>query len=183
MWVVCSPWWFASVNLYCGLGDNLCLLVNACRRLGGTGPRASIERQEGVPPEICPSWNNDGNFTDKVTCSVPFTTPDGRGLMAIGCAEGIWIGFKHDPRSMRPALHPRMVSQCVMLEHFGIFLVLADKSFFTYHIEGLVPRHTEQRTLRRQLKNLVGTRTCNSLPSGTLVAKAQCSLVRSTTSG
>jgi hypothetical protein len=23
-------------------------------------------------------------------------TADGRALMAIGCAEGVWIGFRHD---------------------------------------------------------------------------------------
>jgi len=27
-------------------------------------------------------------------------TPDGRGLVAIGCAEGVWIGFRHDSRCM-----------------------------------------------------------------------------------
>ncbi|KAF9779311.1 CNH domain-containing protein [Thelephora terrestris] len=86
-----------------------------------------------------PSWNNDGNFTSKVTCSVPFSTPDGRALVAIGCTEGVWIGFRHDSRSMRRVLHLRMVTQCAMLEDFGIFLVLADKSLFAYHIEALVP--------------------------------------------
>lgn len=25
-------------------------------------------------------------------------TADGRGLVAIGCAEGVWIGFRHDSR-------------------------------------------------------------------------------------
>lgn len=25
--------------------------------------------------------------------------PDGRKLVAIGCAEGVWIGFMHDPQS------------------------------------------------------------------------------------
>ena len=25
-------------------------------------------------------------------------TPDGRGLVAVGCAEGVWIGLRHDPR-------------------------------------------------------------------------------------
>ena len=66
--------------------------------------------------------------------------------MAIGCAEGVWIGFRHDslctysfpPSSpflltlgvrlaMRRVLDLRMVSQCAMLEDLGIFLVLADK--------------------------------------------------------
>jgi RHO1 GDP-GTP exchange protein 1/2 len=111
-----------------------------------------------------PSWNHENSFTGKVTCSVPFSvsshapwffwptdvpptaTADGRGLVAIGCAEGVWIGFRHDPRcehdssvlqagsktiaiAMRRVLHLKMVTQCAMLEDFGIFLVLADKVY------------------------------------------------------
>ena len=59
-------------------------------------------------------WHDGTFFTGKVTCSVPFSkffsgvsldeglrnrsseTPDGRGLVAIGCAEGIWIGYRYD---------------------------------------------------------------------------------------
>ena len=111
-----------------------------------------------------PSWNNDENFTGKVTCSAAFSkqpsiptrvsvliswvtaTPDGRGLVAIGCAEGVWVGSRQDSRctsspppwsapfltlgvrlAMERVLHLRMVSQFAMLEDFGIFLVLADK--------------------------------------------------------
>jgi RHO1 GDP-GTP exchange protein 1/2 len=66
------------------------------------------------------AWNTDSAFTGKVTCSVPFSkqfvsvvhiscsnlratclfiaTPDGRALVAVGCAEGVWIGFRHDSR-------------------------------------------------------------------------------------
>jgi len=66
--------------------------------------------------------------------------------VAIGCAEGVWIGFRHDSRcsysricslcrlinttlAMRRVLHLKMVTQCAMLEDFGMFLVLADKVF------------------------------------------------------
>ncbi|CAK5273832.1 unnamed protein product [Mycena citricolor] len=89
-------------------------------------------------PATAPAYH-ENSLTGKVTCSVPFNTPDGRGLVAIGCAEGVWIGFRHDSRSMRRVLHLKMVTQCAMLEDFGIFLVLADKSLFAYHIEALVP--------------------------------------------
>jgi hypothetical protein len=68
-----------------------------------------------------PSWNEEGMFTGKVTCSVPFSgliflwcliitdipeaTADGRGLVAIGCAEGVWIGLRHDSKcECSPAL-------------------------------------------------------------------------------
>ncbi len=62
-----------------------------------------------------PSYNLENSFTGRVTCSVPFSehlhclldivlsclfadTSDGRALVAIGCAEGVWIGFRHDSR-------------------------------------------------------------------------------------
>ena len=35
--------------------------------------------------------------------------------------------FTDDPSAMRRVLHLKMVTQCAMLEEFGIFLVLADK--------------------------------------------------------
>ena len=44
-----------------------------------------------------PTWN-ENPMTGRVTCSVPFSTADGRGLVAIGCAEGVWIGLRHDPK-------------------------------------------------------------------------------------
>jgi len=84
-------------------------------------------------------WHDGTVLTGKVTCSVPFNTSDGRGLVAIGCAEGVWIGYRHDSRSLRRVLHLKMVTQCAMLEDFGLFLVLADKVLFAYHIEALVP--------------------------------------------
>jgi hypothetical protein len=40
---------------------------------------------------------------------------------------------------MRRVLHLRNVTQCAMLEDFGLFLVLAEKTLFAYHIEALVP--------------------------------------------
>ncbi|KAG5653612.1 hypothetical protein H0H81_011984 [Sphagnurus paluster] len=67
-----------------------------------------------------PTWNQDNTITGKVTCSVPFMTSNGRHLVAIGCAEGVWIGYRHDPKSMRRVLHLKM-------------------SLFAYHIEALVP--------------------------------------------
>ncbi|KAH9479303.1 Rho1 guanine nucleotide exchange factor 1 [Psilocybe cubensis] len=91
-----------------------------------TGPNSSV-------------WHDGTLFTGKVTCSVPFNTPDGRGLVAIGCAEGVWIGYRHDSRSLRRVLHLKMVTQCAILEDFGLFLVLADKVLFAYHLEALVP--------------------------------------------
>ena len=71
---------------------------------------------------------------------------------------------------MRRVLHLRAVTQCAMLEDFGIFLVLADKvrdedfrGLFTAYSccsrsllitsRRLCPHHLEQRTFRRHPKN------------------------------
>lgn len=62
-----------------------------------------------------PTWLQDNAYTGKVTCSVPFSklavgraqlslikissdTADRRPLVAVGCAEGVWIGYRHDPQ-------------------------------------------------------------------------------------
>ncbi|KAJ7708817.1 Dbl-like domain-containing protein [Mycena rosella] len=115
-----------------------------------------------------PQWNQDQSFTGKVTCSVPFNTADGRGLVAIGCAEGVWIGFRHDPKSMRRVLHLKMVTQCAMLDEFGIFLVLADKSLFAYHIEALVPSSSQGTHASQVPQKLNGTKDVHFFSVGTL---------------
>ncbi|KIK53944.1 hypothetical protein GYMLUDRAFT_49117 [Collybiopsis luxurians FD-317 M1] len=115
---------------------------------------------------VGPSY--DSTFTGKVTCSVPFNTPDGRGLVAIGCAEGVWIGFRHDSRSMRRVLHLKMVTQCAMLEDFGIFLVLADKSLFAYHIEALVPSSPSSSNSSQTPQKLSGNKDVYFFSVGTL---------------
>ncbi|KAJ7035591.1 Dbl-like domain-containing protein [Mycena alexandri] len=108
-----------------------------------------------VTPATAPAYH-ENSLTGKVTCSVPFNTTDGRGLVAIGCAEGVWIGFRHDSRSMRRVLHLKMVTQCAMLEDFGIFLVLADKSLFAYHIEALVPSSPQSANATQTPQKLNG---------------------------
>ncbi|KAA1475511.1 Dbl-like domain-containing protein [Dentipellis sp. KUC8613] len=114
------------------------------------------------------SWNSENSFTGKVTCSVPFTTNDGRALVAVGCAEGVWIGFRHDSRSMRRVLHLKWVTQCAMLEDFGIFLVLADKSLFAYHIEALVPSSPHSANTTQTPQKLNGTKDVHFFSVGTL---------------
>ncbi|KZT00585.1 Dbl domain-containing protein [Laetiporus sulphureus 93-53] len=112
--------------------------------------------------------SHENAFTGKVTCSVPFNTADGRGLVAIGCAEGVWIGFRHDSRSMRRVLHLKMVTQCAMLEDFGIFLVLADKSLFAYHIEALVPSSLQSAHTSQTPQKLSGNKDVHFFSVGSL---------------
>ncbi|KAF8887321.1 CNH domain-containing protein [Infundibulicybe gibba] len=119
-------------------------------------------------PSATPSWNQEATYTGRVTCSVPFNTADGRGLVAIGCAEGVWIGFRHDPKSMRRVLHLKMVTQCAMLQEFGIFLVLADKALFAYHIEALVPSGLHSAQTNQVPQKLNGTKDVHFFSVGSL---------------
>ncbi|KZV64681.1 Dbl homology domain-containing protein [Peniophora sp. CONT] len=86
------------------------------------------------------SQNADGQVTGRVTCSLPFTAADGSALVAVGCAEGVWVGLRHTAGNMRKVLSLKMVTQCAMLEGYGVFLVLADKSLYAYRTEALLPR-------------------------------------------
>ncbi|KAI0091606.1 Dbl-like domain-containing protein [Irpex rosettiformis] len=121
-----------------------------------------------MPNGNTPSYSSESTFTGKVTCSVPFNTADGRGLVAIGCAEGVWIGFRHDSRSMRRVLHLKMVTQCAMLEDFGIFLVLADRALFAYHIEALVPSSPQSPHTSQTPQKLSGNKDVHFFSVGNL---------------
>ncbi|KAJ3713247.1 citron-like protein [Lentinula guzmanii] len=120
----------------------------------------------GVQQGLGPSYENA--FTGKVTCSVLSNTPDGKGLVVTGCVEGVWVGFRHDSRSMRHVLHLKMVTQCAMLEDFGIFLVLADKFLFAYHIEALVPSSPSSSHSSQTPQKLSGNKDVYFFSVGTL---------------
>ena len=69
---------------------------------------------------------------------------------------------------MRRVLHLKMVTQCAMLEEFGIFLVLADKSLFAYHIEALVPTSPLLANTAQTPQKLNGTKDVHFFSVGKL---------------
>ena len=87
---------------------------------------------------------------------------------------------------MRRVLHLKMVTQCAMLEDFGIFLVLADKvcentltlhflccsslfqSLFAYHIEALVPSSPQSAHTSQTPQKLNGTKDVHFFSVGNL---------------
>ncbi|CBQ70439.1 related to ROM2-GDP/GTP exchange factor for Rho1p [Sporisorium reilianum SRZ2] len=115
-------------------------------------PTASLEPEKpvmGVDPSV---------FHGRVTCAVPFVTADGRRLVAVGCADGVWIGLRSDPKSLRKVLHLKYVTQCAVLESFGIFVVLADKVLISYSLEALVPTTSSSASTLRPPQKLSGNR-------------------------
>ncbi|KAJ7433058.1 citron-like protein, partial [Mycena latifolia] len=119
--------------------------------------------------------SSDGVFTGKVMCSVPFNAPDGRRFLAIGCAEGLWCGVHNSSSSFRRVLETRMVTQCAVLEEFGIFLVLAGKSLFAHRIEDVIPASADGDVAprRQKLYNNVQFFRVGSLSGRTLVIVMQ----------
>lgn len=111
-----------------------------------------------LEPERPVAGVDPGAFHGKVTCAVPFATSDGRRLVAIGCADGVWIGLRSDPRSLRKVLHLKLVTQCAVLESFGIFVVLADKVLISYSLEALVPSAHSNTSALRPPQKLSGNR-------------------------
>ncbi|SNX82432.1 related to ROM2 - GDP/GTP exchange factor for Rho1p [Melanopsichium pennsylvanicum] len=112
----------------------------------------SLEPEKPVPG-VDPSV-----FHGRVTCAVPFVTADGRRLVAVGCADGVWIGLRNDPKSLRKVLHLKYVTQCAVLESFGIFVVLADKVLISYSLEALVPTTSSSASTLRPPQKLSGNR-------------------------
>ena len=115
---------------------------------------------------IIPQRGGESSLSGKAICSIPFSkqfgstnslpkliwadfpvaSPDGCACLAVGCAEGLWVGYRNDSQceglrlyhvrgccsadsvpALHRVLHLKMVTQCAMLEEFGIFLVLANK--------------------------------------------------------
>jgi len=72
------------------------------------------------------------------------------------------------PSAIRRVLHLKMVTQCAMLEDFGIFLVLADKALFAYHIEALVPSTPHGAHTSQVPQKLSGTKDVHFFSVGTL---------------
>ncbi|THU99671.1 hypothetical protein K435DRAFT_964332 [Dendrothele bispora CBS 962.96] len=98
------------------------------------------------------SWDTTRNsLSGRITCSVSFYTFDGRSLVAIGCVEGVWAVFRDDPQSMKKVLDLKQVSQCAVLDSYGIFLVLADGKLFAYHVESVIPTSTHKTPTPKKL--------------------------------
>ncbi|ORY90211.1 CNH domain-domain-containing protein [Leucosporidium creatinivorum] len=79
------------------------------------------------------------NQFGRPTCSVPLTTADGQSLVIATCSEGLFIGVRGRPNSMRKVLHLPDITQCAVLPEFGFVLVVANRVLIAYSLEALIP--------------------------------------------
>jgi hypothetical protein len=112
----------------------------------------------GAEATVPPLGVDASLFHGRITCAVPFRMADQRRLVALGCADGVWIGLRNDPSSFRKVLHLKHVTQCAVMEEFGIFIVLADKILISYSLEALVPSSTGGAIQPRPPQKLSGNR-------------------------
>ncbi|KAI8992805.1 CNH domain-containing protein [Trametes punicea] len=85
-----------------------------------------------------------GLVTGQVSCTLPFGTPDGRHLFAMGSEDGVWIGIPHRPESIRRVMSLRMVTQIAFLVEFGLFIILAEKILYAVDIHSVVPNAIQE---------------------------------------
>ncbi|SCV68292.1 BQ2448_413 [Microbotryum intermedium] len=79
------------------------------------------------------------NAVGRPTCSVPLDLADGQALVIIGCAEGLFIGYRGRPKSLRQVVALSGITQCAVLPEYGFVLVLANKVLIAYSLEALIP--------------------------------------------
>jgi len=64
-----------------------------------------------------------------------------------------------------------MVTQCTILDDFGLFLVLADKSLLAYHIEALVPPTQQPTTVSQAPQRLNGNKEVQFFSVGNVLGR------------
>ncbi|VDB84873.1 unnamed protein product [Peniophora sp. CBMAI 1063] len=78
-------------------------------------------------------------ITGRVTCSLAFSSKeDERVHIVFGGDEGVWTGVQDDLSSIRHVLDLKRVTQCAVLEDFGILVVLADGTLSAYPLDLIV---------------------------------------------
>ncbi|KAF9644084.1 hypothetical protein BDM02DRAFT_3190917 [Thelephora ganbajun] len=120
------------------------------------------------PPESRPT-------TRTITCATPFgkrivqfaavyliascaapVTRDGRTLLAIGCAEGLWIGNWKDLQSFHWVLR-LPIQQCLVLGEYGLILTLSNGELHVFDLEECVPKSTGRAiTFRPKILEIKG---------------------------
>ncbi|KAI3607570.1 Dbl domain-containing protein, partial [Moniliophthora roreri] len=145
--------------------------------------QARVEWKQKLDKALCISQARDTAFVIKplipvvaglkpklarnINCSVTFASDDGRPLIAIGCDNGVWMGFVDDPRCGFPSVNNYpFVKQCLVLECFAVFLVLADGVLFAYHVELLVSAVSSTARTTPPSQRLSGNKDVNFFTVG-----------------
>jgi len=106
---------------------------------GSTGSVNSTSAQQAASGRGPTAGEPLSNMHGPPTCSVPFRSSDGKRLIAIGCMDGLWIGLRNDPGSMKQVIYLKSITQCAVLQEFGFLLVLAEKILMAYPLDSLIP--------------------------------------------
>lgn len=67
------------------------------------------------------------NSLGKPSCSVPLTTREGQTLILVSCSEGLFIGYRGRPKSIKRVLLLPGITQCSVLPDFGFVLLIVNK--------------------------------------------------------
>ncbi|KAF2103756.1 hypothetical protein NA57DRAFT_29566 [Rhizodiscina lignyota] len=87
-------------------------------------------RSAGRPTPVCRA---------RVNCATNFSQPDGKEMCAVGTDFGVYVSGVDDPRSWSRVIPTSKVTQLAVLEEFGLFLLIADRSLIAYHLDVVCP--------------------------------------------
>ncbi|SCZ90108.1 BZ3500_MvSof-1268-A1-R1_Chr1-3g01781 [Microbotryum saponariae] len=118
------------------------------------------------------------NAVGKPTCSVPLDLADGQALVIIGCAEGLFIGYRGRPKSLRQVVALSGITQCAVLPEYGFVLVLANKVLIAYSLEALIPSGTSSNSsISRAPQRLSGQKDVSFFRVGKIGTEAPKTLI------
>ncbi|KAI8388203.1 uncharacterized protein BYT42DRAFT_559247 [Radiomyces spectabilis] len=99
-----------------------------------------------------------GEVRGDVTCSISYVGANGRPMVAVSTAQGVWMGIPNERRSFQRVLSVSNVTQIGVLQDHHIFLVLADKILSAYPLYVLDPtamarKPTSERVASQKLSS------------------------------
>ncbi|CAG8663994.1 30717_t:CDS:10, partial [Racocetra persica] len=82
--------------------------------------------------------STSGSSTSISRSKVTFTS-EKRNMVAIGAEDGVWMGFGGEVRTFKQVLTVSNVTQMAVLEDFGIFVVLCDRTLWAFSLDAIIP--------------------------------------------
>ncbi|KAF2759073.1 hypothetical protein EJ05DRAFT_509942 [Pseudovirgaria hyperparasitica] len=117
-----------------------------------------LYQNSGRPAPVCRA---------RVNCATAFMQPTGKNSVAVGTDNAVYIAEVDNPRGWNRAIQTPKVSQIAVLEEFGLFLLISDKSLIAYHLDAICPvGGTTSANERRAPQKLSGTRDIGFFATG-----------------
>ena len=111
-----------------------------------------------------------------INCATSFKQPyPGKPVVAVGTDYGVYLSDMENPRGWTRAIAIGKVSQVAVLEEFGLFLLIADKSLIAYHLDvicSVAGGNPGNDSARKAPQKLSGSREVGFFTTGRMKERA-----------